>query len=150
MDLVEIRKKAKSRKKRVEQKAAVGPEGSDPIADPGTSPEEGPGTDLGRDAPAKMEENREGESRILQSEEDTGGREEESQTHGALTSLKGVLMSQREQEEEEEEEEQLQLLVFLLGQEEYALNIMDIKEIIKPRDVTEVPKAPDYSRHGCQ
>lgn len=53
-------------------------------------------------------------------------------------------MSQQEEVEEEEEEEHLQLLIFLLGQEEYALNIMDIKEIIRPKEVTEVPKAPDY------
>jgi purine-binding chemotaxis protein CheW len=28
--------------------------------------------------------------------------------------------------------------------EEYAVNIMEIKEIIKPREITEVPRVPDF------
>ena len=60
-----------------------------------------------------------------------------------LTSLDDVFMSQRE-EVKEEEEEQLQLLTFKLGGEEYALNIMDIKEIIRPKVATEVPRTPDF------
>ncbi len=35
-------------------------------------------------------------------------------------------------------------LCFKVADEEYALNIMDIKEIIKPRDVTEVPRMPKF------
>jgi len=35
-----------------------------------------------------------------------------------------------------------ELLCFRVASEEYALNIMDIKEIIKPREVTEVPRVP--------
>lgn len=35
-------------------------------------------------------------------------------------------------------------LYFRLGPEYYAINIMDIKEIIKPREVTEVPRTPDF------
>ena len=37
-----------------------------------------------------------------------------------------------------------ELLCFRVATEEYALNIMDIKEIIKPRDVTEVPRVPPF------
>jgi purine-binding chemotaxis protein CheW len=37
-----------------------------------------------------------------------------------------------------------ELLWFRVSSEEYALNIMDIKEIIKPREVTEVPRVPDF------
>ncbi|MGD8353375.1 MAG: chemotaxis protein CheW, partial [Pseudomonadota bacterium] len=43
-----------------------------------------------------------------------------------------------------EEEEQLQLLTFQLADEDYALNIMDIKEIIRPRETTDVPRTPEY------
>ena len=35
-------------------------------------------------------------------------------------------------------------LCFRLGQEEYGINIMEIKEIIKPRELTEVPRTPDF------
>lgn len=37
-----------------------------------------------------------------------------------------------------------ELLCFRVATEEYALNIMDIKEIIKPREVTEVPRVPSF------
>ncbi|HEX8960473.1 MAG TPA: chemotaxis protein CheW [Geobacteraceae bacterium] len=41
--------------------------------------------------------------------------------------------------------EQLQeFLCFRVSSEIYAINIMDIKEIIKPREVTEVPRAPAF------
>lgn len=37
-----------------------------------------------------------------------------------------------------------ELLCFRVASEEYALNIMEIKEIIKPREVTEVPRVPAF------
>ncbi|HJV64362.1 MAG TPA: chemotaxis protein CheW [Geomonas sp.] len=40
----------------------------------------------------------------------------------------------------------LELLCFKVGREEYAISIMDIKEIIKPREVTEVPRVPSFVR----
>jgi len=36
------------------------------------------------------------------------------------------------------------LLCFKVADEKYAVNIMEIKEIIKPRDLTEVPRVPPY------
>jgi purine-binding chemotaxis protein CheW len=38
----------------------------------------------------------------------------------------------------------LEFLCFRVSDEIYGINIMDIKEIIKPREVTEVPRAPDF------
>ena len=38
----------------------------------------------------------------------------------------------------------LEFLCFRVFDELYAINIMDIKEIIKPREVTEVPRAPAF------
>lgn len=58
-------------------------------------------------------------------------------------SLGEVLRSQRE-EKVEDEEEVLQLLTFMVGNEEYGLNIMDIKEIIRPKTPTEIPRTPGY------
>jgi purine-binding chemotaxis protein CheW len=37
-----------------------------------------------------------------------------------------------------------ELLCFKVADEKYAVNIMEIKEIIKPRQVTEVPRVPPY------
>lgn len=41
-------------------------------------------------------------------------------------------------------EEMAEYLCFRVSDEQYAVNIMEIKEIIKPRDTTEVPRAPGY------
>lgn len=38
----------------------------------------------------------------------------------------------------------LEFLCVRVSDEIYGINIMDIKEIIKPREVTEVPRAPDF------
>lgn len=40
----------------------------------------------------------------------------------------------------------VELLCFKVASEEYAISIMDIKEIIKPREVTEVPRVPSFVR----
>lgn len=37
-----------------------------------------------------------------------------------------------------------EFLCFRLGHEEYGISIMEIKEIIKPRELTEVPRMPSY------
>ena len=37
-----------------------------------------------------------------------------------------------------------EFLCFRLGDEEYGINIMEIKEIIKPRELTEVPRVPGF------
>jgi len=45
---------------------------------------------------------------------------------------------------EREEAEFRELLCFRVAEEKYAIDIMEIKEIIKPREVTEVPRMPDF------
>ncbi|UCF29842.1 MAG: chemotaxis protein CheW [bacterium] len=61
-----------------------------------------------------------------------------------LASLKDVLRSQHADEREEEDEEHIQILTFMLAGEEYGLNIMEIKEIVRPKEPTEVPRTPDF------
>lgn len=39
---------------------------------------------------------------------------------------------------------QVQWLSFYLGNEEYALDIQEVSELIKPRDLTELPQVPSY------
>jgi purine-binding chemotaxis protein CheW len=45
---------------------------------------------------------------------------------------------------EDNAEEFQELLCFKVANEKYAVNIMEIREIIKPRGVTEVPRVPDF------
>ncbi len=42
------------------------------------------------------------------------------------------------------DESSLEFLCFRVSDEFYGINIMDIKEIIRPREVTEVPRAPSF------
>jgi purine-binding chemotaxis protein CheW len=43
-----------------------------------------------------------------------------------------------------QEEDLRQWLTFTLGSEEYALDIGQIREIIKPREITDLPRVPDF------
>jgi purine-binding chemotaxis protein CheW len=45
---------------------------------------------------------------------------------------------------EEEIEEPLELLCFMLADEEYAVDIMEVKEIIKVPEITEIPRVPEF------
>jgi purine-binding chemotaxis protein CheW len=42
------------------------------------------------------------------------------------------------------DEQRIELLGFMLSNEEYALDILEIKEIIRPQIVTVVPRTPDF------
>ena len=42
-----------------------------------------------------------------------------------------------------------QLVTFLLGEDEFGADIMDVKEIIRVPDITRVPNAPDYVEGAC-
>jgi len=60
-----------------------------------------------------------------------------------------VLKKQKEQlvsvpEKEKIDEDIMQLVGFIVGEEEYAIPILSIQEIIKPIDYTRVPKTPEY------
>ncbi|ANE33686.1 chemotaxis protein CheW [Campylobacter hyointestinalis] len=61
--------------------------------------------------------------------------------------LEEVLQKQRQQIEEpitKDKEEVEQLVGFIVGEEEFAIPILYIKEIIKPIEYTRVPSVPDY------
>jgi purine-binding chemotaxis protein CheW len=45
---------------------------------------------------------------------------------------------------EKQEEEIIQLVGFIVGDEEYAIPILNIQEIIKPIEYTRVPSTPNY------
>jgi len=47
-------------------------------------------------------------------------------------------------EPESNDEDIVQLVGFIIGEEEYAVPILNIREIIKPIEFTRVPSVPDY------
>ena len=144
MDLVEIRKKAKSRKPK-KKKATEKPDKTIEETSPMVEQPPVPVEDVASPDPGDLPEEIASieEAVTMDSEKATLVVEVEEEIPNTLTSLDDVFMSQRE-EVKEEEEEQLQLLTFKLAGEEYALNIMDIKEIIRPKVATEVPRTPDF------
>lgn len=60
--------------------------------------------------------------------------------------LNQVISKQQKQIEEphKKEDDVVQLVGFIIGQEEYAVPILSIQEIIKPIEYTRVPSVPDY------
>lgn len=61
--------------------------------------------------------------------------------------LNQILQKQQKQIKEPEakdQEEVVQLVGFIVGEEEYAIPILNIQEIIKPIEFTRVPSVPDY------
>lgn len=47
-------------------------------------------------------------------------------------------------QEEPAQDEELEMLSFRLGNEEYAVHVEDVREVLKNRELTRVPNAPDY------
>ena len=59
--------------------------------------------------------------------------------------LNQIIQKQQKQvEEPKKEDDVVQLVGFIIGQEEYAVPILSIQEIIKPIEYTRVPSVPDY------
>jgi len=60
--------------------------------------------------------------------------------------LNQILQKQQEQVDEphKKEDDVIQLVGFIIGQEEYAVPILSIQEIIKPIEYTRVPSVPTY------
>ena len=55
-------------------------------------------------------------------------------------------LSEEGSQQEDLDAASVELLCFKVADEEYAISIMNIKEIIKPREVTEVPRVPPFVR----
>jgi len=75
--------------------------------------------------------------------------EEPEEFDPAAVILKGRQSASFELEVSPQEDQaaaSVELLCFRVATEEYAISIMDIKEIIKPREVTEVPRVPAFVR----
>ncbi|EGV8280016.1 chemotaxis protein CheW, partial [Campylobacter jejuni] len=62
--------------------------------------------------------------------------------------LEQILQKQQTQmagpDVDQREDDIIQLVGFVVGDEEYAIPILNIQEIIKPIEYTRVPSVPDY------
>lgn len=149
MNLSEIRKKAKQEKSGTSAVTAVSPENvqavvlepepvrPQPAKDPELLATEGfvESAQEGLPVTATLElEERQGSFDPLAVL--LAGREAAASVHGAESAA--TAQSVRDGDEFHE------LLCFKVSDEKYAVNIMEIKEIIKPREVTEVPRVPPF------
>lgn len=123
MDLAEIRKKAQQQDRAAEEKALVEPA----LAAELLAEEE-------RREIAKPEPEEVAESGLQQFFPDLKFASEEDYIQGLSGREKGLTV------------ETVQWLTFLLGNEEYALSLDVVKELIKPRAYTDLPDVPEYVR----
>ena len=63
---------------------------------------------------------------------------------GSLNDIVKKQLQSQQEEEEAVQEEVVQLVGFMVGDEEFAVPILAIQEIIKPIEWTRVPFTPDY------
>lgn len=135
MDLAEIRKKARSRKDRTYQEESgtvrKGPRSAPSIQGTPGEPAVAPGSMRKDVVEATAGDPLEALFRLPPEMELAT---EESYLQGLL---------EREQERDQNQDIR-QWLTFSLGNEEYALDIGDIREIIKPREITDLPRVPDF------
>ncbi len=66
------------------------------------------------------------------------------QSFSGKTNRKSDIVGRYIMEEDRLNKKELKLVVFALGQEEYAVNILGVHEIIKMLNITRVPKTPYY------
>jgi purine-binding chemotaxis protein CheW len=61
----------------------------------------------------------------------------------------GPVPSGTEEPEQQQEEQDLEMLSFLLGNEEYAVPVDRVREVLTPREITPVPHTADYLVGVC-
>jgi purine-binding chemotaxis protein CheW len=121
MDLAEIRKKART----------INPEPQPRPVERGAACANAPAPPVPVASPEPMESQRDPLAALFETPPGITLATEESYLQG----LRG---------EKEHTTESRRWLAFLLGNEEYALDIGDIIEIIKPREITDIPRVPEF------
>ncbi|MBS1242827.1 MAG: CheW-like domain, partial [Nitrospirae bacterium] len=58
-------------------------------------------------------------------------------------------MSGTEEPEQQQEEQDLEMLSFLLGNEEYVVPVDRVREVLTPKEITPVPHTADYLVGVC-
>ena len=61
----------------------------------------------------------------------------------------GPVLSRTEEPEQQQEEQDLEMLSFLLGNEEYVVPVDRVREVLTPKEITPVPHAADYLVGVC-
>ena len=152
MDLVEIRKKAKGTRKKPAKKPVAKVEAENPeskiIADEPEACNEADA--VGEVVPDSIIAVATPERQIATVEQNA----EELDPLEALFSFRvdGALATEETYlkalvgDEDEVDSDQRQWLTFSLGAEEYALELEVVNEIIKPREVTDIPRVPEFIR----
>lgn len=164
MDIAEIREKAKQLKDR-EEEPALGNEGTPSIKEVEIQPEPAPHVELPEDNETQPstdyapevevlphetffdleEESRAGEQILESWEQGVGNAVSENLAPMVTDLLKPVPSVDEGVDESDKEgaaEGEVEALVFSLDNEDYGVDIRQVKEVIKVRDLTEVPKAP--------
>ena len=150
MDLVEIRKKAKRSKKKPAKKPAVKIAAESPDSPPVIEePAEAPADDAAV-APEPVKDVVSEVQQVLTNEPEKGEPDPldvlfSFRSDGALATEESYLNALIDDDAEVDIDQQ-QWLTFSLGDEEYALELEVVNEIIKPRDVTDIPRVPGFIR----
>ncbi|NTW65861.1 MAG: hypothetical protein HGB21_06025, partial [Nitrospirae bacterium] len=61
----------------------------------------------------------------------------------------GPVLSGTEEPEQQQEEQDLEMLSFLLGNEEYVVPVDRVREVLTPKEITPVPHTADYLVGVC-
>ena len=164
MDIAEIREKAKQLKDR-EEETALGNEEIPSVKDVEIQPEPAPQVELPEDSETQPstvyapevevrsregffdleEENRAGEQILESWEQGLGNAAPDNLAPMVPELLKPVSSVDEEVDESDKEgaaEGEVEAIIFSLDNEDYGVDIRQVKEVIKVRDLTEVPKAP--------
>jgi purine-binding chemotaxis protein CheW len=149
MNLAEIRKKAQQGEQAAEERTSSGPslahsKAPEPPAVEAPAQEAPAEETPGR--PEAGEERPQPRGELIPMEPRTITPERFDPAAVILHGRESAQLAEEGSQQEEAGTEALELLCFRVAHEEYALSIMDIKEIIKPREVTEVPRVPSFVR----
>lgn len=152
MDIAEIRKKAKALKEMAEETGAV--ENEYPPEMPETPAELAQEAMTHEPEPGCLPEGVASEPEPAEAEHEAGadyfGLPQTSEPESSLTTATAsepeeaaeVGEEPARENEEPADEAEIEAISFMLDNEEYAVDIHQVKEVIKTREVTEVPRAP--------
>lgn len=137
MDIAEIREKAKQLKDR-EEEPALGNEETPSIAEAEIQPEPAPQVELPEGSETQPSTDYAPEIEVLPHETFF----DEPVVPDLLKAVPSVDEEVDESDKERAAEGEVEAIVFSLDNEDYGVDIRQVKEVIKVRDLTEVPKAP--------
>lgn len=141
MDIAEIRRKAKQLREKMEE-SVEGPQEFpvtvEEIEEALQKPESHPLTE-------EELKSGEGEYKVEEEKIEVAGQAQETPEAGGAEPISQELeipVEGKEEGPEETAEDEVEAITFMLDNEEYAVDIHQVKEVIKTRELTEIPRAP--------